>query len=70
MGLGPGGWVKTKKNLSATELKDIASLRIHSISQPAPMAVSMGTQRLPHFPSGPMGCWSTSGSTRDDANAD
>lgn len=36
MGLEPGGWVKTKKNLSATELKDIASLRIHSISQLAP----------------------------------
>lgn len=67
---GGKGELKTNKNLSATEPKDITSLRIHSISQQSPVAISMGTQHLPHFPSGPMGCWSTSGSTKDDANAD
>lgn len=67
---GVGVGLKTKKNLSATEPKDITSLRIHSISQQSPMAVSPGTRHLPHFPSGPMGCWSTSGSTKDDAKAD
>lgn len=64
------GWgLEMNKNLSATEPKDITSLRIHSISKQSPTAVLWG-RSMSHFPSGPMGCWSTSGSTKDDANAD
>lgn len=66
---GQGQGLKMNKNLSATEPKDITSLRIHSIAQQSPVAVLWG-HSISHFPSGPMGCWSTSGSTKDDANAD
>lgn len=67
--VGQGRRLKMNKNLSAPEPKDITSLDICSISWQSPEAVLWG-HSMSHFPSGPMGCWSTSGSTRDDANAD